>query len=192
MSKGILPYHTVDSQGSTKEKIITTTITLCAKKNYHQTSLDEIAEACDIRKASIFHHFNTKLDLIIDVIKTIQNDCQAFIFDPVMNATENRANLIVLFKKLTCDYIQKRKDINIPACITFADSQDSPKLKQTIKTFYDIWIQQASNCFDKIQTKKDSSELSKHLITLLTGHAFLQQASIKFKPTFLDTFFDNL
>jgi len=60
-----------------KDKIKKTAINLFYKKGYFATSMSTIANATGIRKSSIYHHYATKEDILLDIFRTTMNDLQA-------------------------------------------------------------------------------------------------------------------
>jgi len=59
-----------------KEKIKKSAIKLFYKKGYFGTSMSTIAKATGIRKSSIYHHYSTKEDILLDIFRTSMNDLQ--------------------------------------------------------------------------------------------------------------------
>jgi TetR/AcrR family transcriptional regulator, transcriptional repressor for nem operon len=56
-------------QGETSDRILQTAKTLITDRGYSAFSYADIAEAVQIRKASIHHHFPTKASLVVAVLK---------------------------------------------------------------------------------------------------------------------------
>jgi AcrR family transcriptional regulator len=59
-----------------KEKIKKSAIKLFYKKGYFATSMSTIARATGIRKSSIYHHYSTKEEILLDIFRTTINDLQ--------------------------------------------------------------------------------------------------------------------
>ena len=59
-----------------KNKIKKTAINLFYKKGYFATSMSTIAKATGIRKSSIYHHYATKEDILLDIFRTTMYDLQ--------------------------------------------------------------------------------------------------------------------
>lgn len=57
------------SNANTKQKIINTAIDLCAKKGFDAVSMQEIADAVGIKKASIYYYFSGKDQILTDVLE---------------------------------------------------------------------------------------------------------------------------
>jgi len=60
-----------------KETIKSVAIDLFFKKGYFATSISEIARGCGIQKASIYHHFPAKEDLLYCIMETTMTDLVA-------------------------------------------------------------------------------------------------------------------
>lgn len=56
-----------------KEEIFNTATYLFSKKGYMSTSVQDIAKACNISKATIYKCFNSKEDILIYIIKYFNN-----------------------------------------------------------------------------------------------------------------------
>lgn len=59
-----------------KKNIKNAAINLFYKKGYFATSMSNIALATGIRKSSIYHHYATKEDILLDILRTTMNDLQ--------------------------------------------------------------------------------------------------------------------
>ena len=59
-----------------KENIKKAAINLFYKKGYFATSMSAIAKSTGIRKSSIYHHYVTKEDILLDIFRTTMSDLQ--------------------------------------------------------------------------------------------------------------------
>jgi AcrR family transcriptional regulator len=59
-----------------KNNIKKAAINLFYKKGYFATSMSTIAKATGIRKSSIYHHYATKEDILLDIFRTTMNELQ--------------------------------------------------------------------------------------------------------------------
>jgi AcrR family transcriptional regulator len=60
-----------------KETIAEVAINLFFRKGYFATSMSDIARGCGIQKASIYHHFPGKEDLLFSIIQSTMTDLMA-------------------------------------------------------------------------------------------------------------------
>ena len=56
-----------------KEEIFNAALFCFNKKGYYKTSIDDIAARAGITKGGIYHHFNSKKNLFIDLFHTVAN-----------------------------------------------------------------------------------------------------------------------
>lgn len=68
--------------GGSRRLILDTAARLLRSGGYHQTTLREIAEAVGIRKASLYHHFGSKEE----IVEAVVNDGVRFVQDAVVAA----------------------------------------------------------------------------------------------------------
>lgn len=52
-----------------KVRFIETAMKLFAEKGYHATSIQDIVEAWGISKGAFYHHFSSKEDLMLSIVK---------------------------------------------------------------------------------------------------------------------------
>ena len=65
----------------TKEKIVVIAAKIFGEQGFHGTSLDQIANAAGIRRASLLHHFISKKALYNAVLQDVTEDLKEFITD---------------------------------------------------------------------------------------------------------------
>ena len=61
------------SQGARREEILQTAATLFASSGF-RTSLAEIADACGILPGSLYHHFDSKEAIIVELVHRYHDD----------------------------------------------------------------------------------------------------------------------
>jgi AcrR family transcriptional regulator len=74
-------------EGGSRRLILDTAARLLRSGGYHQTTLREIAEAVGIRKASLYHHFASKEE----IVEAVVNDGVRFVHDAVAAALAETA-----------------------------------------------------------------------------------------------------
>lgn len=52
----------------TKEEILEAAAQIIREKGFHATSMQDIAEAVDLRKASLYHHVNSKQEILVELL----------------------------------------------------------------------------------------------------------------------------
>ena len=76
---------------TTKEVIKNAAINLFYKKSYFATAMSNIALDSDIRKASIYHHYASKEDILFDILITTMEGLDAYI-ESCLKGVENIEN----------------------------------------------------------------------------------------------------
>lgn len=71
-------------EGGARRLILDRAARLLRSNGYHQTSLREIAEAVGIRKASLYHHFRSKEE----IVEAVVNDGVRLVHQAVLHALE--------------------------------------------------------------------------------------------------------
>lgn len=71
-------------EGGARRLILDHAARLLRGNGYHQTSLREIAEAVGIRKASLYHHFRSKEE----IVEAVVNDGVRFVHEAVLAALD--------------------------------------------------------------------------------------------------------
>ena len=59
-----------------KESIVRTAARLFAEHGYKATTMDTLAEACAINKATLYYYYPSKADLLLDISLSVQRDLQ--------------------------------------------------------------------------------------------------------------------
>ena len=84
------------SQGARREEILQTAATLFASSGF-RTSLAEIADACGILPGSLYHHFDSKEAIIVELVNRYHDDLDRVakealdtLHEPVPRPTEER------------------------------------------------------------------------------------------------------
>jgi AcrR family transcriptional regulator len=64
------------TMGDMKQKIKQVAINLFYKKGYYATSMSHIAQGSKIQKASIYHHYPNKEEILVDIFRTTIEDLE--------------------------------------------------------------------------------------------------------------------
>lgn len=52
----------------TRDEILAAAVQIFGQKGFHATSMQEIAEAVNLQKASLYHHVSSKQEILVDVL----------------------------------------------------------------------------------------------------------------------------
>lgn len=93
-----------------QRRIFETAAGVFAKKGYHETTVDEIAQAIGVAKGTIYYHFKNKEDLYLALIQEGVNLLREQLEQAVAGATTPRDKVKNIIKNHLA-FIEKEKDL---------------------------------------------------------------------------------
>ncbi|WP_026035939.1 TetR/AcrR family transcriptional regulator [Cupriavidus sp. BIS7] len=155
----------------TASRIIAAGRQLIMRRGYSGFSYADIAEAIDIKKASIHHHFPAKTDLVIAVLNEWRN---AFDAD-VASLDASGANAVAQLRAYIGHWERCIADDTAPFCVAGMLGAELPSLPeevaQVVKTFFDnltSWIEQVLESGVKSDLIKLDSSVRTEAATLVS------------------------
>jgi len=155
----------------TASRIIAAGRQLIMRRGYSGFSYADIAEAIDIKKASIHHHFPAKTDLVIAVLNEWRN---AFDAD-VASHEASGANAVAQLRAYIGHWERCIADDTAPFCVAGMLGAELPSLPeevaQVVKTFFDnltSWIEQVLESGVKSDLIKLDSSVRTEAATLVS------------------------
>lgn len=82
----------------TRQRIIEAAIQLFARKGFYSTSIADLAQATGLTKGALYHHFESKDDLLFAVIETVRELWRDTVVHDVLKAGNALDRLVVLFE----------------------------------------------------------------------------------------------
>jgi TetR/AcrR family transcriptional repressor of nem operon len=132
-------------QGETADRILQTAKTLISDRGYSAFSYADIAEAVQIRKASIHHHFPTKASLVVAVLK----DHRKRLLEGTQLLTQKVDNPLARLSAYVDHWEGCIRDKSQPFCIAALLAAELPSLPEEVRFevqqhFLDLsgWIRQ--------------------------------------------------
>lgn len=141
------------------------------RRGYNGFSYADIADAIDIRKASIHHHFPAKTDLVIAVLNAWQ---EAFDTD-VASLQASGANAVVQLRAYIGHWERCIADDTAPFCVAGMLGAELPSLPeevvQGVKAFFDdltSWLEQVLDMGVKSDLIKLDASVQTEAATLVS------------------------
>ena len=122
---------------NTATRIRETAHDLIAERGYFGFSYADIAEAVGIRKASIHHHFPTKVDLVVATLK----EYRAKLVEAAGGLDQNVIDPLQRLKLYVQYWAECVKSNNRPICIAALLSAELPALPEEIQTEVQLHFQ---------------------------------------------------
>jgi len=116
-------------QGETADRILQTAKTLISDLGYSAFSYADIAEAVQIRKASIHHHFPTKASLVVAVLK----DHRKRLLQGTQLLTQKIDDPLARLKAYAQHWEGCIRDKSQPFCIAALLAAEAPSLPEEVR-----------------------------------------------------------
>ena len=88
----------------TREGILEAAARIFGEKGFHATSMQDIADAVNLQKASIYHHFSSKQEILIDILDyaldLINNRLEAVLSQPLSPDEKLHQAMVSYFQTL--------------------------------------------------------------------------------------------
>ncbi len=146
---------------STSDEILASARTLIMSGGYNGFSYADIAEIVGIRKASIHHHFPSKVDLVRELVKRYREDGEA----GVAVLEKNVPNPHEILKVYADHWAKCIEDSSRPFCVCALLASELPSLPPQVATevrafflFISAWLTTVMERGAKEKTLKLSSE----------------------------------
>ncbi len=175
MSNEILPDQSVERQVSKKESLIKAAAELFTKKGYHGTSTNDIAKACQIQKASLFHHFERKQDILLQAIAALHEYCREnlFIFSQDMT-TEPQVRIDKFIHSLQSFFVT-RVDAALVSFISPEIFAESELFDDPIKKYFDDWFNAIKELLLPLHNEAQSIVLARDSLVIIQGTLLMQR-----------------
>lgn len=87
-----------------RETILAQAAHLFATRGYSATSMNEVAEACGLSKATLYHYYRDKYALLFSIADTHVERLQQLVRDAVAEASDPQARMRALVRRLVEEY----------------------------------------------------------------------------------------
>jgi AcrR family transcriptional regulator len=150
-----------------REMILTGAAELFAQRGFHGTSMNEVAEACGLSKATLYHYYRDKSELLVSIadghVSRLVELCDSVYGDASVAAPER---LSVLIERFLVEYSQAQNSHRVlTEDVRFLDEVDRKKIldkeRYVVQTF--------ANAIAVIRPDLKTSALGKPLAMLLFG-----------------------
>lgn len=157
-----------------KEELLLKTAEVFRKKGYYGTSMDELAKACGLYKASFYYYYPGKEELVCAILEYFLDKLREDL-DNVFINTENREELKDNFLKLYSNWCGGGNKGHLFSMIGTETAQTSNELRVSIRHAYQLWV----NAFTRLLSGKylevEASAIAHYMISELEGSANLSR-----------------
>jgi TetR/AcrR family transcriptional repressor of nem operon len=157
-----------------KDELLLKTAEVFRKKGYYGTSMDELAKACGLYKASFYYYYPGKEELVCAILDyfldKLRND-----IDKIFTNSINREEMKDKFLHLYSDWCGGGNKGHLFSMIGIETAQTSNELRVSIRQAYQTWV----NAFTRILSGKylevEAGAMAHYMISELEGAATLSR-----------------
>jgi AcrR family transcriptional regulator len=156
-----------------KQTLISVAIDLFFQKGYFATSMSDIAKGCGIRKASIYHHFSGKEDLLFGIMETTMADLTAALHEDLHLAVGVEQRMRAAVRSHLSFHLKRQKETFIASSELRGLSQANLARIIALRDQYEAVFQEliASGICEGLFGPGDIKILSYAVLTLCTAGA---------------------
>lgn len=176
MSKIILSNHPVGRQATgkirdnTRIELAACAAQFFAQQGYHGTSTQEIAQHCQIRKASLFHHYKTKEDIALAAIKYVHDQCAEHIFKWAADTNADTEERISNFLQACENFFSERVEGLLPTLLGL-ELGDAHVFTQAVEGYFQAWIDSVVKLLQPLHADAEHiQQLAQQSVTRIQGH----------------------
>lgn len=154
-----------------REQIIQAAARCFSRKGFYRTSMDDIVTESGLSKGTLYWHFESKDDLLIELTRWYFLGFENFTREVLEKDTCCEEKLAEVFR-MFASMIQETRDM-MPIMMDFiAHSRSNEKLKETIRQIYEEWFGELAAMLDGCIEKGELRPFDTHNLTAALGAAF--------------------
>ena len=149
--------------------VITQAIKAFRSKSYHNTSMQDIAEACGLLKGSLYHYFPSKEALMTKVIEQMhryfKEQVWVFAYDKSLEPKERLDRMAEIAEKV---FFGKESGC-IMGNIGMETAHIIPEFSEPIRQFFKDYIKALQTVFEEKYPKSQARELAERSVSEIEG-----------------------
>jgi TetR/AcrR family transcriptional repressor of nem operon len=140
-------------QKITREEIIFKSLEIFAQKGYNQTSMNDLAEACGLLKGSFYHHFESKEELMQEVLLAVRQYFKEKIFSIAFDESISPKERLVKMAHKQLKVVSEDTKGCFIGNTTLETVQLHPNFKTHLQGFFTEWAEALAHLYEsKYQT----------------------------------------
>ncbi|MCW5589813.1 MAG: TetR/AcrR family transcriptional regulator [Legionellales bacterium] len=180
----------METKKTSKERLIEASGYLFRVRGYHNTSIADIANACNLRKASIYHHINSKQELGIAVLQQLNQNFEETIFAIAYDETRARIERLKAFAFALEQFFKDRQGGCLMANLSLESVDTIAEFEELIRRYFDNCINAITHLIQHQYGLEKARQLALDYVATLQGAILLSR--IYKSPEALIRFRDQL
>lgn len=144
-------------------------------RGYHNTSIADIAESCNLSKASIYHHINSKIELAEAAIAQVQEYFDHHIFGLAYHEKPSVLERIVAFFAALKEYFMSHPSGCLIANIASEVIDSEPKFKKALQAFFNGWTGAVTHLLITAGHRQQPEMVARDIVSQFHGALLLQR-----------------
>jgi TetR/AcrR family transcriptional repressor of nem operon len=163
-------------QKITKPEILLKSLELFQKQGYHQTSMEQIAEVCQLKKGSFYYYFKEgKEEIMREALQMSLNFFREKVFiiasQTELGASERLEKMLKKHIKL----MSQQKLGCLFGKMSLEIAHENPSFKAILQAFFDEWAKALSQIYETKYQPEYAQQLAQQTMIELEGAAILMQ-----------------
>lgn len=138
-------------------------------QGYHNMSIGDIAQKCDVSKASLYHHVNGKKDFIgiamRDVQQFFKENCFDLIYDDKLSSDKKVDLLFITLRQYLAEYQGGCLVHNLVH--ELVDSE--PEFLGLFQDYFALWLDAVTHIFKQSYSDEKARTLAQNIVAQLGG-----------------------
>lgn len=163
-------------QKITRDELVVRAATTFRKKGFYNTSMNDIGLACGLLKGSIYHYFQSKEELMLEVLKTSYNDAGNTIFALALDRGIPGRKRLSMMLDITEEGLFGNGTEDggcLFGRIGFEVGTQIPEFNEVIKSHFNSYMEAFEVIFNDTVDTGRAKELAKQVVVELQGAALL-------------------
>jgi TetR/AcrR family transcriptional repressor of nem operon len=176
MVKSFLGDNKMAKQKITRDELVSRTAMVFRKQGYYNTTMNDIGKISGLLKGSIYHYFQSKEELMVEVLKTAYEEASNHIypiaFDKSLSYQTRLSTMLNMAEsslfsngKVEGGCLFGRIGLEIGALF--------PEFTEIIKTHFNAYMEAFETIFQEAASDKQAKELAKQALTEIQGAILL-------------------
>lgn len=149
--------------------IIDKTLRLYRLKGYHSTSMDEVAQMCNIRKPSLYHHFPSKEALGLAVLARVQEHFEQKVFHHAYDEGQSPYKRMARLTHATEKYFFAGEGGCVVGNFALETIDQNPAFTELIRHYFDTWAAAIAHLLVAVMPIKDARRLAALYVADIQG-----------------------
>lgn len=162
-------------QKTDPQKIIKTALEIFLEKGYHKTSMADIAGETGLLKGSLYHHFNSKQDLMKAIIRSVHDWYTREVFSIQYEENLSTDSKVKALINQSEEMFFNRRGGNFMTNIALETLSVVPEFTAMIRSFFNDWLQCIENVYAEAMPRQTAEKLAKQTLSDIEGAVMLME-----------------